>query len=225
MYRNMEFYKYQIETAFVNAEKNYSKLCSEILEMEGMTGKKTRHFYNNLLDMMDARYLEIGTWKGSSVCSAMYENNATVVCIDNWSEFGGPKKEFMENFEKFKGNCQATFIEKDCFKVNVKQLPKFNIYMYDGDHTDESHYKAINYFLDCLDDIFILIVDDWNWDGVRRSTMKSIVDNNLSVLYSKQVRLTLDDSHTTQPLARETWHNGIFVAVLEKTKIYECHDV
>ena len=217
----MEFYKYQIETAFINAEKNCSKLCPEILEMEGMTGKKTRHFYNNLVDMMDARYLEIGTWKGSSVCSAMYENQSVVVCIDNWSEFGGPKEEFMKNFEKFKGSCQATFIEKDCFKVNVKQLPKFNIYLYDGDHTDESHYKAINHYLDCLDDIFILIVDDWNWDGVRRSTMKAIVDNNLSVLYSKQVRLTLDDSHTEQPLARETWHNGIFVCILEKTKVYQ----
>ena len=29
--------------------------------MDGMTGKKTRHFYNNLLNTEDARYLEIGT--------------------------------------------------------------------------------------------------------------------------------------------------------------------
>lgn len=32
--------------------------------MDGMSGIKTRHFYNNLLNYYDARYLEIGTWKG-----------------------------------------------------------------------------------------------------------------------------------------------------------------
>ena len=37
-----------------------------------MTGIKTRHFYNNILNTDDARYLEIGAWKGSSICSAMY---------------------------------------------------------------------------------------------------------------------------------------------------------
>ena len=107
----MEFYKNLIETSFENAENGLSKINSDIIKMEGMTGTKTRHFYNNLLNFSDARYLEIGSWKGSSVCSAMYGNTSKVVCIDNWSEFGGPKKEFLVNFEKYKGSNDATFIE------------------------------------------------------------------------------------------------------------------
>jgi len=71
--------------------------------MEGMSSTKTRHFYNNLLQMTDARYLEIGTYKGSSVCSAMFNNRAKVICIDNWSEFGGPRSEFLINFKKYQG--------------------------------------------------------------------------------------------------------------------------
>jgi hypothetical protein len=59
-----------------------------------MTGVYTRHFYNNLLTMDDARYLEIGTWAGSSVCSAMFKNKAKVVCVDNWSQYDGPKETF-----------------------------------------------------------------------------------------------------------------------------------
>lgn len=97
----METYKTLIDTAFSNAEQNISKITSEIIQLEGFSGTKTRHFYNNLL-VDGARYLEIGTWKGSSVCSAMYGNKATVVCIDNWSEFGGPKDEFLVNFENSK---------------------------------------------------------------------------------------------------------------------------
>ena len=98
----METYKTLIDTAFENAENNISKINDEIIKIHGMSGTKTRHFYNNLLNTEDARYLEIGTWKGSSVCSAICGNKAKVVCIDNWSEFGGPKEEFIQNFNNFK---------------------------------------------------------------------------------------------------------------------------
>lgn len=211
-------YKDLINRSFTNAEQNCSKITgdSNLLNMEGMTGIKTRHFYNNLLDTPDARYLEIGTWKGSSVCSAMYNNNAKVVCIDNWSEFNGPKDEFLINFEKFKGVNDAKFIESDCFKVDVSTLPKFNIFMYDGNHTSESHYNALSHFYSCLDDTFIYIVDDWNSKEVRDGTFRAINKLNLKILYQKAIRLTWDDSHTPQPTAANTWWNGIFVAILMK---------
>jgi hypothetical protein len=88
MYQNL------IERAILNAENHHSKITDEIIRMDGMSGTKTRHFYNNLLDSEDARYLEIGTWKGSSVCSAMCGNKAQVLCIDNWSEFGDQRMNF-----------------------------------------------------------------------------------------------------------------------------------
>jgi hypothetical protein len=184
--------------------------------MEGMSGIKTRHFYNNLLNTEDARYLEIGTWKGSSVCSAMCGNKAKVICIDNWSEFGGPKSEFVINFTKFKGENDAIFIENDCYKVDISELPTFNIYMYDGNHTNESHYNALVHYYNCLDDIFIFIVDDWNWEDVRNGTMDSIRKLNLKVLYEKEIRLTWDNSVTPEPQLSTTWWNGIYVAILQK---------
>ena len=88
-----------VKKSLEKTDKLQSKLTDEILNIPGMSGKKTRHFYNNLLNSENARYLEIGTWKGSSVCSAMCNNKATVVCIDNWSEFGGPKYEFLINLK------------------------------------------------------------------------------------------------------------------------------
>ena len=212
----MDTYKTLIETSFQNAENNISKITNDIINMEGMSGIKTRHFYNNLLNAEDARYLEIGTWKGSSVCSAMCGNKAKVICIDNWSEFGGPKSEFLVNFEKFKGENEATFIENDCYKVDVSILPKFNIYMYDGNHSNESHYKALLHYYNCLDNVFIFIVDDWNWKDVRYGTINSIKKLNLKVLYEKEVRLTWDNSVTPEPDLSNNWWNGIYVAILQK---------
>jgi hypothetical protein len=205
---NCRKYEKIINNAFENAEINVSKIISDIINIDGMSGIKTRHFYNNLLNFEDARYLEIGTWKGSSVCSAMYENNAKVVCIDNWSEFNGPKNVFLENFNKYKGNNDAQFIESDSFKVDVSTLPKFNIYLYDGDHSDKSHYNALIHFYNCLDNTFIFVVDDWNWINVRTQTYKSIDDLKLKILFQKEIIIP----HVT----KETWWNGIFVAILQK---------
>jgi hypothetical protein len=197
-----------IVKSFSNAENSISKITEEIIKMDGMTGTKTRHFYNNLLNMEDARYLEIGSWKGSSACSAMCNNKATLVCIDNWSQFGGPKGEFLVNFNNYKGDNNALFIEHDCFTLDTSQLGKFNIYMYDGDHTEDSHYKALAHFYNCLDDLFIFIVDDWNVENIRTSTKKSITDLNLTIKYEKEI---FTPGNSPYP-----WWNGIYVALLLK---------
>ena len=216
--KTFEKYKNLINNSFENAQKNISKITLEIVEMEGMTGTKTRHFYNNLLGTNDARYLEIGTWKGSSVCSAMCGNRASVVCIDNWSEFNGPKDEFLKNFEKHKGQNNAIFIENDCFELDTSVFTsKFNIFMYDGNHTENSHYKALVHYLDCLDEMFIFIVDDWNWEKVRIGTIKSIEKLNLNILYKKKIKTTTNNTHPEWgSKEQKEWHNGICVFVLKK---------
>ena len=48
-----------IEDCLGKTNKYTSNITDEILSIDGMTGKKTRHFYNNLCSMNDARYLEI----------------------------------------------------------------------------------------------------------------------------------------------------------------------
>jgi hypothetical protein len=212
----MEIYKNHIENAFENAENNISKISDDIILMDGMSGTKTRHFYNNILNFPDARYLEIGTWKGSSVCSAMYNNKAKVVCIDNWSEFGNVKYEFLNNFEKFKGENDAIFIENDCYNIDVSTLSNFNIYMYDGNHSVESHYKALSHYYNVLDNIFIYIVDDWNNIEVRTGTIYAIEKLNLKILYEKEVRLTTDNTHTPIEIAKTSWWNGIYIVILQK---------
>jgi len=206
-----------IENCLAKTDNYNSKITDEIINIDGMTGKKTRHFYNNLCSMDNARYLEIGTWKGSSMCAAMCNNSMVCVGIDDWSEFGGPKDEFIENFNKFKGNNKATFIEKNCWDIDVSSIGNFNIYMYDGAHDKTSTYKALNHYLGCLDDEFIYLVDDWNdidglgvqHDNIRKGTMESIKNNNLSILYQKEIFTPSNDN-------KNDWHNGISIFVLRK---------
>ena len=203
----------RISLALENTELLKSNLNKEILEMEGMSGYKTRHFYNNLCSFSDTRYLEIGSWKGSSLCSAMYKNTISCTAIDNWSLWEGPKNEFLKNYETYKGNNNAKFIENDCWNVDINKLDKVNIYMYDGHHSESSHYKALNYFLPILDTEFIYLVDDWNWESVREGTDNSIKDNNLNIIYKKEIFTEKDPGRKG---ALTEWHNGICIFVLKK---------
>jgi hypothetical protein len=220
-----------IERSLEKADEYKSKITKEILEIPGMSGKKTRHFYNNICSMNNARYLEIGTWTGSSICSAMCNNNMKCLAIDNWSEFcskggrhgcpNGPKVEFMNNFNKFKGKNDATFIEKNCWDIDVHSIGKFNIYMYDGEHSESSHFKALTYYLECLDDEFIYLVDDWNCNTIKNGTNKAIKENKLTIVYQKEIftkAFSLGWGVKGGYGKDGDWHNGIGIFVLKKNR-------
>ncbi len=86
--------------------------------------------------------------------------------------------------------------------------------MYDGEHSAANHYKALTYYYDCLDDVFIFVVDDWNLNKVRDGTMASIKKLQLNVLYEKEIILSKNGANTSDS---KGWWNGIYFAVLQKT--------
>jgi len=221
-------YRSHLLNCFDNAENFESKLIAEIFALTGMTGVNTKHFYNNLLELEDARYLEIGCYMGSSTCAAMYGNNAQITCIDNWHDFisneldngvdkTGPIQTFLDNVNKYKGDNKLQFFNEDCFAIDANKLGKFNIYLFDGDHSYESQYKALTYYINNMDNTFILLVDDWNWDDVREGTFDAIRDLNLKIEWKKEIRMTQNNAHTPPDIAHATWWNGICVCILTKS--------
>lgn len=184
------------------------KLNEKALSIEGMSGKNIRYFLNAALSFDDVKYLEIGCWKGSTLYSALLNNNPNyALAIDNFSEFGGPREQFYENMKDL--NKKFDFIDQDCFSIDKSKINhKFNIYFYDGDHSEESHEKALSYFYDILEDNFIYICDDWNWEQVRNGTKKGIEKLNLNIKDEKSFFTDYQD-----PLS---WWNGIYIAKLSK---------
>lgn len=202
---------------------NYeSQLTETVLNMQGMSGKKYRHFINNVVSSIsDARYLEVGSWKGSTLCAAVFNNNITAYAIDDWSTDGGPKDEFNKNVERCIAessddfDINVNFEENDYRKVNYSEIGKYNIFLYDGLHEEQDQYDGIVLPYNTLDDVFILIVDDWNWDGPRDGTNKAIEELKLEVLYSVEIDST-DDYNQGRSFQGSDWHNGYFIGVLKK---------
>ena len=143
--------------------------------IDGMSGQKYRTFINNLVrSHPDARYLEVGSWQGSTAAAALHGNCVKALCIDNWSQFGGPKSAFLANMERVRSQSPAVdfrFVEGDFRRVDYTSLGRFNIFLFDGPHEEMDQYDGIMLARPALEGCFILIVDDWNWRKVRLGTL------------------------------------------------------
>jgi len=194
------------------------RLPAHITLIEGMSGVSYREFINYLVSNVDnPRYLEIGSWAGSTACSAIYNNKLTINCIDNWSEFGGPKQQFFLNVRNnTNNNTVFNFYEKDFRDVNYADLGKHNIYLFDGPHGYEDQKDGVCIPVDALDNDYILIVDDYNWPEVRKGTLDGLATLGYSIISSIEVRTTEDDSHPAISGRYSNWHNGYFIAVISK---------
>lgn len=204
-----------VQNSIANAEKGQSKLSAEVLNMEGMSSPKVRHLLNNLCSLPKISYLEIGCWKGSTWISSLYgngENMVSAVAIDNWSEFGGPEKEFKSNCAKFLKSLNYTCYSMDCFSVNPTTIVKkpVNIYFFDGEHRFEDQERAFTHYDSVLERTFIAIVDDYNWGQVREGTQSAFKKLGYKILFEKWLPADFNGD-------REQWWNGLYIAVIKKT--------
>lgn len=201
-----------VKTSIELAEQGKSKLTNDILEMEGMSGYKNRHFLNNILNREGARYLEIGTWKGSTHISALYQNNPEFsIAIDDFSQFDGPKQDFESNCQKFLGKS-PNFVNGDCFLINPLDygISNINVYFYDGEHSPNNQRRALEDFYPYMANEFIYIVDDWNWGTVQHGGNEGIRNTGVEVVYKQEI---FTDNHAGD---RNGWWNGWYIGVLKK---------
>ena len=216
--RDRTLYTQLLDNAFDRALALDGKVSAATLMMTGMSGRSYRTLINNLIaSVPDPRYLEIGSWMGSTACSVMDGNAARVVCIDNWSQFDGPKEAFLANTAAcVTMHVRFDFIESDFRAVDYAGLGHFNIYLFDGPHSPQDHYDGVAMPLVALDHEFFFIVDDWNWEGVRYGTLQALRAAGLQLLYSIEIRTTQDGTHAASVGQHSDWHNGYFIAVLRK---------
>jgi hypothetical protein len=197
----------QIEACIRVAEKGISKLNNEVIDsVGGYTSPAIRHLLNNL-GVYAENYLEVGVHRGATFTSALYQNHhiKRKVGIDNLSEFNEDNSvmvDFLKNANRFVEDY--IFINKDCFAISQQDLGcKPDLYLYDGNHSLESHDQALTYFYDMLPDEFTYLVDDSNWKDVRKGTEIGLAKTNLEVVYERH-------------LTDEKWHNGFSIYILKK---------
>jgi predicted O-methyltransferase YrrM len=139
-------------------------LCPDV---EGKLSLKKQQLLNlayRLLPENEA-YLEVGTYHGKSLLSALIGNplRPTYAC-DNFSEFDINSFAItQENLRKYGLADAVTFYDCDFREIfTPERLPvPIGLYFYDGAHDEESQYLGIKLVEPFLADEALILVDDW----------------------------------------------------------------
>ena len=191
--------------------------------VEGMLSVKKSRLLNIAFSCInvDECYLEVGTYLGKSLISAMVGNlERTVFACDNFSEFTS-----TNSFEKLMANLRRYHLEEKVTVYNAdlrETLSKIKIpvpvgtYFYDGAHDEVSQYLAIKNVEMLLSKEALVIIDDWRFAEDSKSyakigTEKAIGEsvNQWKLLYNLPARYNGDHA---------TWWNGVCVFYFRRRK-------
>lgn len=121
-------------------------------------------------------YVNVGVWNGFTFFSGL-AGNAGQRCtgIDNFSHKNSPREAFLERFERFRG-AGHTFHEMDYrdYFARVHEGP-IGFYLFDGPHTYQDQLDGLRLAEPFFAENCVIMVDDTNWEEVRRANFDFIV--------------------------------------------------
>lgn len=218
-----------VRLSVANARSGLSRLLvtPAVLEVEGMSDDSVRHLLNNLASAPGTKYLEIGSWRGSTFVSALAGNELTIdnaLALDSWAfDFFGGGYESLAVFERIvaKFVSDATpWRHLQCDFRSLKDIELggsgsfekelFNVYLFDGPHEAQDQEDALTLVKHHLSRTFVFLVDDWNRLPVREGTYRAISKLGLEVLWAE----ALGGGRPRDVLG--PWHNGLWVGVLHQ---------
>lgn len=222
-----------VENSILRADNYLSKMPLDFpsgLSEESFSGIKGRALINNICGNDGIRYLEVGSYAGSTLCSALIGNSIDATACDIWGEFMGEprgsyiKGLFNNRLEKYRGNNRVKVIESSIYSDDtIKNIGKgWNFYFYDADHTTESTEKGIIAVDSCMSDEFILMVDDYGMITTMQGVNNALSKLNYEILFSRKLgNLPVYDWYTYEGQAvvpDNDWWCNYFIAVLRKSK-------
>ncbi len=118
-------------------------------------------------------YVEVGTLRGTSLVAAMRGNEGKdFVAIDSWQMSGGGRAAVEANLARF-GLPVPTLVEGDAFEVlrsDALAGRRVGVYYWDAAHGYDAQLEGLRLIEPYLAERAVLIVDDTDWDRVRRAT-------------------------------------------------------
>jgi len=144
-------------------------------------------------------YVEIGTFRGTSLVSAALGNDGPFVALDNWSMGDGSPEQLEANLARY--GVQATILDGDAFETLRRGIPSpVGAYYYDNGHEYEQQLDGMRLAEPYLASPALVIVDDSDWDRVARA-----VDDYVAA----QPRVTQILRYDGKDLGHPEWWEGM----------------
>lgn len=206
-------------------EMEVSKLTQDVMDIHGITSNKVRCFLNNICSV-GGTYLEIGTFRGATFCSAIYGNDVHSIGLDNFAspnlmpkgvsqklaaymKMGmekPPQEDFINNVKRFGVQGKVEVYKTDYTTFDYSQLPKPNIIFYDGDTRFHDQYVTLKKLVPIFAKQTILIMDDWNWNS--GAIQRVIEEEDLIITHQREIFTTGEDM--------DSFWNGLGIFLIER---------
>jgi hypothetical protein len=156
----------------------------------------------------DQAFVNVGVWHGFSFLAGIIDHpEKRCIGIDNFSQFGGPRQQFLTMFEKYKSGCHLFYdLDYRDYFCKHHQGP-IGFYIYDGNHSAANQCEGLKAAEPFLADGALILVDDINADGPTEGTIEFTRQSS-----GKYVLLC--EQHTAHNMHPTFW-NGI--ALIQKT--------
>ncbi len=180
-----------------------------LLEVGGLCSLKVRLLFCRLAQGPTLKaLLEVGVLHGATSCCALTGDVERVAGVDNFSQFNGDVRQTEANWRRFrKPGAITELCVADLFTASPSG--QHDWYYYDADHGYEATRDAMGYYLPCLEESFLLLVDDYDWLDVQRGVKDGLEAAGLKVEWSRHLP-SAGENHF------ESWWNGMFVAVVSR---------
>jgi predicted O-methyltransferase YrrM len=152
-------------------------------------------------------YVEVGTYQGGSLISALLDNNARAIGVDAFCEF----KE-TNNFDQTQANLRRFGVDDRAvlrnmtyqdFFLSVPAEFSIQAYYYDGAHDYQSQLNGMEAAWDYLHAGSVVLVDDYCYPEVYRAVNQFVENHkaNIRFLFVRLPQFQLD----------KTWWNGCVI--------------
>lgn len=226
----MDFVKI-VQDSLAAVESGNTKLPRDFPDEKAehsLSGYKGRQLINTICEHPGIKYLEVGSYAGSTLCSALYKNKIEATACDVWELFiEQPRATIVENLFKERvkthlGGNSVNVVKSDVYNPETAKLigGGHNFYFFDGDHTTIATQMGIMSVMPCLEKRFIMMIDDYAMVTTRQGVKEAIEELGLVVEFSTELG-TLEpyDWYTQNPRrmrGEDDWWCNYYIAVIRK---------
>lgn len=215
------------------ADDEHSKASQRELEIHGLSSNRLRCFINNLCSNENAKYLEIGVYRGGTLLSALYGNeHCKAVGIDNFKYdprepkkhapegdiWSNVKSQLEDNIARYGDPDSGVninnirMITSDFQQVTFEESEKFNICFFDVDPVNTAVY----------DDFFEKITPNLAFSSVLifsnySNSRHSVELRDALVRHSNKLEIEWEMDRISSGLSDATkYYSGILVLGIKK---------
>jgi protein O-GlcNAc transferase len=206
----MNYNKLRTELEDVLAGKHDARFAEVLSHLHCMSTARVYAVINAVVSCMDPGeiYVEIGTYQGGSLISALLGNNAQAVGVDSFHEFTATNSKAItrHNLEAFGMSDRVALFDmryQDYFG-SVSTDFKIAVYNYDGEHGYEPQLAGMEAAWSHLRKGSVIIVDDYFYPEVTRA-VNQFIANHVDRVKVLLIVDSLNETNAPDPV----WWNGI----------------